>query len=321
MGWSLSSSYPEQFTPYYASLMGERSTDDPVARQILATADEDSPAGSRDPLGEDSFSPLPGLIHAYRDRVVLMPTGRCAVNCRHCNRRWKRKMAPEITPELLQEWVAYLRGSEGVDELLITGGDPLLLSDEQLEDLLVQLRRAKPDAVLRIGSRMPVVLPSRITRRLCALFARFQPVYLHTQFNCPAECTPQAGEALARLADAGVNLGNQMVLLRGVNDDAGVIGEVNRWLVRHRCRPYYLFLTERVEGTAHFWVSATQALAIAAELRRVLSGIAMPNVVVDTPDAGGKVPLTADNVGFAKGEAVVTDLRGRSVKVRDSGGL
>jgi len=295
--------------------MNERSPGDPVGRQILICTDEESAAGARDPLREDSFSPVPGLIHAYQDRVVLMPTGECAVNCRHCNRRWKRIDAPKLTPELLGEWVAYLKETDGIEELLISGGDPLMLPDDELNGLLSELRRAKPDVVIRIGSRMPVVSPNRVNDTLCAVLATYQPVYLHTQFNCPAECTPRAGDALTRLADAGVNLGNQMVLLKGVNDDARTIARVNRWLVRHRCRPYYLFLTERVQGTAHFWVSVKDALAIATELRRTLSGIAMPSVVVDTPDAGGKVSLTADNVTFAKGGARVTDLQGRSVRV------
>ena len=298
--------------------MNERSPDDPVGKQILATSLEESALGDVDPLGEEASSPLPGLIHAYPDRVVLMPTGMCAVNCRHCNRRWKRMNAPGLTPELLREWVAYLEAHDEVRELLISGGDPLMLPDDPLAHLLAELRQAKPEAVFRIGSRTPAVLPTRITGMLCALLARHHPVYLHTQFNCPAECTPEAGAALTKLANAGANLGNQMVLLKGVNDDARVISQVNRWLVRHRCRPYYLFVTERVQGTSHFWVSAQDALSIASNLRRILSGLALPRVVVDTPNAGGKVPLTSDNCSFADGQTTVTDLKGRRVRITES---
>ncbi len=314
-GYCAGSPFPARITPYYASLVKGPYGPDPIALQAVPRSEELDDAGSPDPLGENAHCPVPGLIHVYSDRVLVMPTSACAVHCRHCNRRWRRDVAgPSPWHALLPGWLDYLRARD-VAEVLITGGDPLMLPADALGEVLARLRETLPDAVLRIGSRIPVVDPERITPALCATLSKLHPLYLHTQLNCVAECTPESARALTLLADAGIALGNQMVLLKGVNDSADEILRVNRWLVNHRCRPYYLFLTERVRGTRHLWVSVARGLDIASQLQRGASGLLQPHVVVDTPDGGGKVPLTRDRVRLHEKWAIVTDLKGREVVV------
>lgn len=313
-GFAQDRMYPLRTTDYYASLIHSPSAIDPVARQCVPRSEEAVPDGERDALGEGGHEPIPGLLHVYSERALLLATDVCAVNCRHCNRRWRRcgrRMATEET--VVTGWLDYLRGREDVREVLITGGDPLTLPHAVLESLVRRVAELPHNPVIRIGSRIPAVWPERVTPRLLRSLRRAGPLYLHTQFNCPAECTPEAGEALRRLADASINLGNQMVLLAGVNDDFDSIAQVNRWLVRQRCRPYYLFLPEKVQGTAHFQVDPTRAAAIGEELRRQLSGIAMPRLVVDAPDGGGKVPLHPATLIRRQGRVGVRDLLGRLV--------
>jgi lysine 2,3-aminomutase len=313
-GYCFDAAYPLRTTAYYASLIAAPTATDPIARQCLPRPDESLEWGSSDPLGEGGKEPLPGLVHVYADRALLLATDRCVVNCRHCNRRWRRTDGqPALDGTVVEQWLDYLRGQPQLREVLVTGGDPLTLPLAALERLLGRLRELPTQPVIRVGSRLPVVAPRRISGPLVRMLKGQGPLYLHTQFNCPAECTLLAGAALNRLADAGINLGNQMVLLAGVNDDAEVIGEVNRWLVRHRCRPYYLFLPEKVRGTSHFQVPPERALEIARELRRELSGLAMPAVVVDTPDGGGKVPLHEGGLVRCDGRLGVRDLAGRMV--------
>jgi len=309
--------YPLKVTPYYAGLMRDRSADDPIARQVVPSKLEENAGGAEDPLGESRSSPLPGMIHAYEDRVLVMPTALCLVNCRHCNRRWTRNL---LSPsgnrlDMLAEWVGYVEANPLVREVLVTGGDPLALDDDEVEEVLSAFRRLEQVEVIRIGTRVPVVMPARVTARLSAMLKAYPPLFLHTQFNCSAECTPEASKALGRLVDAGAVLGNQMVLLAGINDSADEIAAVNRWLVRHRCRPYYLFLAEQVKGTAHFQVPLSRALEIADELHRTSSGLAIPRIVVDTPGRGGKVPLSRDRIETRNRAAGIIDLQGRWVEL------
>ncbi len=313
-GYTADSAYQLRMTDYYASLIKEPSAQDPVARQGVPRGEELSTAGEQDALGEGGHEPVPGLLHVYSERVLLLATDHCAVNCRHCNRRWRRcgrRLAAQDST--VAGWLDYLHGRTEVQEVLITGGDPLTLPHAVLEDLVSRVAALPSRPVIRIGSRIPAVWPERVTSRLLRSLRGAGPLYLHTQFNCPAECTPEAAQALGRLADAGINLGNQMVLLAGVNDDVAAIAQVNRWLVRQRCRPYYLFLPERVQGTAHFQVDPWRAVAIAEALRLQLSGIAMPTVVVDTPNGGGKVPLHRGALVARDGRVGIRDLLGRLV--------
>jgi lysine 2,3-aminomutase len=313
-GYLSDPSYPMRTTDYYASLIQSPSPHDPVARQCVPREEEGDSQGEKDPLGERDKEAVPGLLHVYPDRALLLATDTCAVNCRHCNRRWNRGAQCWALDEVaVAGWLEYLECCEEIREVLITGGDPLTLPHAALESLLRKISELKSDPIIRIASRIPAVWPGLVTAPLLKSLRGTAPLYLHTQFNCPAECTPQAGEALRRLADAGVNLGNQMVLLKGVNDNVEAIATVNRWLVRQRCRPYYLFLPEKVQGTAHFQVDAIRAVAIGQALRKQLSGIAMPTLVADTPNGGGKVPLYPEALIQRDGRVAVKDLMGRLV--------
>lgn len=307
--------HPKKVTQYYEGLIQGDPRVDPVGIQAIPSPLENEGGGEVDPLMEGAGLAAPGLLHVYRDRVLLLASGSCAVNCRHCNRRWTKSSIPNCTPEVIRGWVSYLTAHHEVEEVLVTGGDPLTLPTEAVEEVLAAVRSVPHIGVIRIGSRLPVVDPERVSERLAGLLARFHPVYLNTQFNCPAECTPEAADALDRLAGAGIVLGNQMVLLAGVNDAAQVIALVNRWLVRHRCRPYYLFLAEPVRGTMHLRVGVERAVEIAGELRRLVSGLAMPRVVVDTPCGGGKIPLEPSRLERRDDGWYVQDNNGRSVKL------
>lgn len=287
--------YPEKSTPYYAALVRDGDPADPIGRQLFPDPMEsEDVSGDIDPLGESAYSPLPGLIHAYPDRVLVMPTGQCLVNCRHCNRRHSRLGLAQLDVQLMGQWCDYVGAHPQIREVIVTGGDPLTLSHALLGQLFARLRGVASVDLLRVGSRAPVVAPDLITPELCSvlrpLTPGLQPCYFMTQFNCPEECTPQAAAALDRLAAAGIPVGNQMVLLRGVNDDPQRILQVNRFLLRHRCRPVYLFVSEKVRGTRHLQVPVERAREIATMLRHS-SGLASPKVVQDTAHAGGKIPV------------------------------
>lgn len=305
--------YPRKVTPYYSGLAGS-SAPDPVALQFEPGPGEQDSTGDTDPLGETEGCALPGLVHVYRDRVLLLPTEVCFVNCRHCNRRWRRVGASSrFSKETLESWLGYLREHPEVEDVLVTGGDPLTMPDRDIEQLLSGLRSGGHTGVIRIGTRAPCVEPERVSPALARMLSRFHPLFVNVQFNCVPECTPAARGALEVLADAGIPLGNQMVLLAGVNDSAAKIAAVSRFLVSSRCRPYYLFLPERVAGTSAFWVSPRRALEIASELRRSCSGLAMPSVVVDTPAGGGKVPIESGRCSVSGEVLTVVDNLGRKV--------
>jgi lysine 2,3-aminomutase len=316
-GFAAHSAYPMKVTPYYARLIRDCAASDPIALQAVPSVAEDEASGSTDPLGETTRSPLPGLLHVYPDRILLMVTNQCAVNCRHCNRRWQRMARPSVPlRDLLDGWSDYLPAHPEAREALISGGDPLVLDDGDLDAVLDRLRGLPRIGVIRIGSRVPVVLPARVTPSLTGMLRRHHPLFLQTQFNSFQECTEPAAEALNRLAEAGIPLSNQMVLLRGVNDSLSEIARVNSWLVRQRCRPYYLFAPEAVRGTARFRVPLADAARIAEQLRASSSGLACPTVVVDTPDGGGKVPLfRAQLATLPDGRTAILDLKGRWVSL------
>jgi len=312
-GYTWESSYPLKITAHCASLIGRGLARDPMALQFVPRTEECQGPGIEDPLEESEASTIPSLIHRYGNRVLLMPTSQCAVNCRHCNRRWSRFAPVEQTygPELLAQWVDYIRRSPDVNDVLVTGGDPLMLSDRSLGELLGAIKQIPHVRWIRVGTRMPTVQPARITENLCRTLADHAPVYLQVQVNAVAECNEESSAAFERLAAFGIPTLNQMVLLRNVNDDVETLASICNWLVERRCRPYYIFVPERVKGTSHLWVSLKRSADIAARLRRMLSGIAMPIVVVDTPRGGGKVPLHASMLREASGGVWVTDLWGR----------
>lgn len=283
--------YPLRISPHYLGLI-ER-PGDPIWRQCVPdVAELDDRSLPCDPLNEESLSPVPALVHRYPDRALLLASGACAVYCRFCTR--KRKVgcsAMNLPAQSIFDAIDYIERTKAIRDVLISGGDPLLLSDELLGEMLERLRRIKHVEIIRIGSRLPVTLPSRITSGLCALLRRSQPLYLNTHFNHPRELAPEAMDACVRLADAGVQLGNQTVLLKGVNDDEQVMAELFRGLLRGRLRPYYLHQMDLTAGTGHFRTPVETGIGIIRALRGRVSGMAIPHYVIDLPGGKGKVPL------------------------------
>lgn len=283
--------FPMRINPYYLSLI--REPGDPIWRQAVPDAAElADPAGTHDPLCEEALSPVPGLIHRYPDRVVLLASQRCAMVCRFCMR--KRRVGQPA--DGMAPGIEYLQRSPSVHEVILSGGDPLMLDDEPLARLLESIRKINHIRLVRIHSRIPCTLPQRITEHLVRLLRAYHPLYVNVHFNHPDEITDQAQAACTRLADAGIPLGNQTVLLKGVNDDAAVVHRLMERLLAMRVRPYYLHQVDRVWGTAHFHVPLRTGLSIMERLRGRLSGMGVPQFMVDLPGGGGKVPLTPDHV-------------------------
>ncbi|MDP6946421.1 MAG: KamA family radical SAM protein [Myxococcota bacterium] len=286
-------------TPYYAALMDPDDPTCPIRRQAVPDPAElePSPVDLVDPLGEEASMPVPGLTHRYPDRALLYATHNCPVYCRHCTR--KRKVgdpSSAASHQQLEGALDYLRQHPEIRDVLVSGGDPMSLSDDRLVDLLGRLRAIPHLALIRLCTRNPVTLPHRFTPALLARLATHQPLFVHTHFNHPAECTPEAARCLRALADAGLNVANQMVLLRGINDQVETVREVNLWLLRQRCRPYYLFQADLAQGVAHFRTPLRAGLDIIRGLRGFSSGMAVPHFVIDAPGGGGKVPLLPDYV-------------------------
>lgn len=287
--------YPVRVTPYYLSLARSRSLEDPIVRQVLPDRRElaEDPAGSPDPLAESRDSPVPGLVHRYPDRALLVATRQCAVFCRHCMRKraWRREAGDDQGPSDWGPALAYLRAHAGIREVLISGGDPLLLPEERLLKLLGALRAIPHLEVLRLGSRVPVVLPQRLTPEFCARLGGRPALWLATQFNHPQELTPETDAAAEALLRAGIPVVNQTVLLAGINDDTATLARLFTGLVRQRIKPYYLFHGDPVAGTLHFRTGVERGLALMAELERTISGLAVPAFAFDLPDGGGKIRL------------------------------
>lgn len=300
-------------TPYYASLMDRRDPECPIRRQVVPRMSEMEPdiVGVVDPLDELAHSPVKNLIHNYPDRVAFCVTSECSIYCRYCLRkRMVGDSAFMMRKDELQRAIDYLARHETIRDVLLTGGDPLVFSDSNLAWLLERLRAIPHIEIIRLGSRLPVVNPFRITDELCALLAAHHPLWLNTHFNHPKELTPEAAEACARLAGAGVPLGNQTVLLKGINDDLETLQALLEGLVAMRVRPYYLYQAQLIGGTAHFRTSIEKGMAIMRGLRGRTSGFAIPTYVLDTPL--GKVPLTLDYVlGRAGDHVVMRSTRGQ----------
>ena len=285
--------YPVRISRYYASLI--ETINDPIWRQCVPSPQElDDTDQLADPLDEERLSPVPGLIHRYPDRAVLLVSNHCATYCRFCMR--KRQVGCSAGKFELGAALAYIADTPQLRDIVLSGGDPLMLPDEALHDLLGALRRIPLVEVIRIGSRMPVTEPARITPQLCRLLAAHHPLYLNTHFNHPRELSPQARAACSMLADAGIQLGNQTVLLRGINDDYTVLQELFTGLLRLRVRPYYLHQMDLVQGTAHFRTPLERGRELIGALRGRVSGLAIPHFVVDLPGGRGKVPLLPENL-------------------------
>jgi lysine 2,3-aminomutase len=288
--------YPLRITPHYLRLL--EGPGDPLWRQCIPDLRELDAGGlSDDPLAESAHTPVSAVVHRYSDRVLLLAGNTCAVYCRFCTRKRRIGCAgQQLSFGDLLTGIDYIARTPTVRDVLLSGGDPLLLSDGLLGEVLGRLRKIPHLEVVRIGSRVPVVLPERISEGLCRVLRRHHPLFLNTHFNHPRELTPEAAEACRRLADAGVPLGNQTVLLKGVNDDPETMVELVRGLLQIRVRPYYLHQMDLVAGTGHFRTRVETGLAIIHALRSRVSGLAIPHYVIDLPGGKGKVPLLPETV-------------------------
>jgi len=309
--------YPLRITPHYLSLISEPG--DPIWRQCVPDPLEIADDGQiPDPLDEGRLSPVPGVIHRYPDRAVLVVSNICAVYCRFCMRKRTVGCHADGNSQFsLDAAVDYLQRTPSIHDVILSGGDPLLLPDGRLEEILVRLRTIPHLDIIRIGSRVPVTLPERITPDLCRMLKRFHPVYLNTHFNHPLEVTPESAAACALLADAGIPLGNQTVLLKGVNDEPAVMRELMRRLLAIRVRPYYIHQMDLVRGTAHFRTPISAGLAVMDGLRGHISGLATPYYVIDLPGGKGKVPLLPDYVSRRGDLVLARNYLGEVVEYKD----
>jgi len=309
--------YPMRITPHYLSLI--RSVGDPIWRQAVPDADElrDSLCVA-DPLDEENQSPVPNLVHRYPDRVLFLVSSECAMYCRFCTR--KRKVGGEqmrITGETIAKGIDYIAAHPEIRDVILSGGDPLLLGDERLDSILSQLRAIPHVEIIRIGSRVPVVLPQRITPSLIRVLRRHHPLFINTHFNHPDEINEASARACTRLADAGIPMGNQTVLLRGVNDDPATMKQLMRKLLTIRVKPYYLYQADLVQGTEHFRTTVEEGLAVMEGLRGHTSGMAVPAYVIDAPGGGGKIPLLPDYLQTMGDEVVLRNYRGERYTYRN----
>jgi lysine 2,3-aminomutase len=280
-------------TPYYASLMDPEFDSCPIRLQAIPRMEEADVRAEEllDPLGEDSHRPVPTIVHKYPDRVLFLVVDRCAIYCRHCNRRRLVGGDDPPTHAELDAGLDYIRRSPRIRDVLISGGDPLLLSTARLDSLLTRLRQIRHVETIRFGTRLPVVCPMRIDDELCAMLRKHHPVFVNTHFNHAREITPESSAACQRLVDAGVPVGNQAVLLRGVNSSVRSLRALMRGLLRMRVRPYYLFQGDTVLGTDHLRIPVEVAMQLYEGLRGWMTGMGVPQLVLDAPGGGGKVPI------------------------------
>jgi lysine 2,3-aminomutase len=295
-------------TPYFFNLIDPADENCPIRWQVIPRVEETHTASweMTDPCGEDSHSPVPGLVHRYPDRVLLLVTDRCAAYCRYCTRSRLVSNATgyDFHPQFDQQ-IEYIRNNPTIRDVLLSGGDPLLFSDEKLEHLLSRLREIPHIEFLRIGTRIPIFLPQRITPQLCAMLRKYHPLFISIHSNHPRELTTEVRDALGRLADAGIPLGNQSVLLRNVNDDSVVMKAQVQKLLMCRVKPYYLYQCDLISGSAHLRASVRKGLEIMEQLRGHTTGYAVPQYVIDAPGGGGKVPVNPEYVLSRDDERVV----------------
>lgn len=301
-------------TPHFFSLIDRNDPDCPIRRQVVPRIEEATTAADEmlDPCGEDSSMPVPGLVHRYPDRVLLLVTDRCASYCRYCTRSRVVSGAgeQELTVDL-EGAFSYLEKHSEVRDVLLSGGDPLLLSDAKLNAILTRLRKIPSIEFVRIGTRIPIFLPQRITPELVAMLRTHHPLWMSVHTNHPKELTQEVREALGRLADAGIPLGNQSVLLKGVNDRAEILKELFHKLLLCRVRPYYLYQCDLISGSAHLRTTIREGQDIMEQLRGYTTGYAVPTYVVDGPGGGGKIPVGPNYiVGMADDRVILKNYRG-----------
>jgi lysine 2,3-aminomutase len=319
----VTSRYPFSVTPYYLSLINPGDKNDPIRKQAVPCFEEITMAdmGEEDPLEEKRDSVVPGLVHRYPDRVLMVLTDICPMFCRHCTRKrewqnggWVRPVG-EIEPML-----DYIRNNPQVRDVIISGGDVLTLSTDRLEKVLYKLRKIEHVEIIRIGSRYPVVLPQRIDQELCDMLSNYGPIWFNTHFNHPNEVTPEAAKACDRLVRAGVPVNNQTVLLKGINDSVATQLALSHALLKIKVRPYYLFQCDEVQGTEHLRTPVETGINIIDGMRGHTSGLAVPTFVIDLPSGGGKVPLQPDYVlSHTPERLILRNYEGRIITFRNPG--
>jgi lysine 2,3-aminomutase len=313
--------YPLAITPYYLSLIDPSDLNDPVRKQAIPSILEISMCdiGREDPLGEKEDSVVPGLVHRYPDRVLMVLTDICPMLCRHCTRKREWRHGGWVRPwSQIEAMLDYLRRNNKVRDVIISGGDPLTLSTAHLEAIISRIREIKHIEIIRIGSRFPVVLPQRIDAELCDMLSKHGPIWLNTHFNHPQEITPEAASACDRLLRAGVPVNNQSVLLRGINDSITTQLKLCQNLLKAKVRPYYLFQCDEVQGTEHLRTPVSVGIKIIEGMRGHTSGLAVPTFVVDLVDGGGKVPLQPNYaLSMTKDELLLKNYKGKVFRYRN----
>ncbi len=288
----ISRKYRWATTPYYLSLMDYEDMSYPINMMALPSAGENDGEGELDPMSEEYTNPAPCITRRYPNRLIINVTSSCAMFCRHCQRRRCIGETDRIeSEENIGAAIEYIKNTKEIRDVLITGGDPMMLPDEFLESIIKRVREIPHVEIIRIGTRVPVTMPQRITEELAAMLKKYHPLFINTQFNHPGELTEEAVAACGRLADAGIPLGNQMVFLKGINNDKYIVQLLNEGLLRARVRPYYIFHPKQVKGTAHFEITVEEGLKIMKYLRGHTSGLAIPQYIVNAPGGLGKIPL------------------------------
>ena len=318
-----SGALPVSITPYYASLLDPDDPSDPLRRCVVPVVDEclHTEGEEEDPLCEDVDSPVPGIIHRYPDRVLFLVTDICSTYCRYCTRSRiiERSKHHLINLEKWEKAIQYIAGNKNVRDVLLSGGDPLTLSDEKLEWLLMRLHKIPHIELIRIGTKVPVVLPQRITTALTAMLKKYHPLWMSIHITHPKELTPEMSAACIRLADAGIPLGSQTVLLADINDDVETMTRLVHGQLQIRVRPYYLYQCDPIPGSSHFRTPIRKGLDIIQGMRGYTTGYAVPTYVVDAPGGGGKIPLLPEYaVGWENGALLLRNYEGNIFRYPDN---
>ena len=316
--------YPIRINSYFLNLI--QGSNDPLWKQVVPTIEElddfiEGDALFSDPLNEEGDMPVPELVHRYPDRVLLMINNQCPIVCRFCTRKRKIGFPGIVTRETLRQGIEYIRNNPEILDVVMSGGDPLLVPDKELDRILGELRSIPHLEIIRIGTRVPGTLPARVTENLCSLLKKYHPLYFNMHFNHPAEITPEVEKACAMLADTGIPLGSQTVLLKGVNDNSEVMKELMLKLLKNRVKPYYIYQADMTEGTDHFRTSVQKGLDIIKDLMGHTSGMAVPYFVIDAPGGGGKVRLLPNSVvEHNEHEVVITNYEGKVFRYQQPNG-
>jgi lysine 2,3-aminomutase len=316
--------YPIRINSYFLNQI--TGPNDPLWKQVVPTLEElddiiDGESLVSDPLNEEGDMPVPELVHRYPDRVLLMINNQCPIVCRFCTRKRKIGFPGIVTRETLRQGIEYIRNNPEIRDVIMSGGDPLLVPDRELDRILGELRSIPHLEIIRIGTRVPGTLPARITETLCSILKKYHPLYFNMHFNHPAEITPEVEKACAMLADIGIPLGSQTVLLKGVNDNSTIMKELMLKLLKNRIKPYYIYQADMTEGTDHFRTSVQKGLDIIKDLMGHTSGMAVPYFVIDAPGGGGKVRLLPNSViEHNENEVVITNYEGKVFRYHQPNG-